>query len=44
MISFNLLLHNLYIVMEDLNISKEWRKEGVGVIVGKIGEVLWVDV
>ena len=29
--------------MDELNISKEWRKEGVGVVVGKVGEVLWVD-
>jgi hypothetical protein len=42
-VSFTLLLQNLYIIMDELNISKDWRDHGVGMVVGKIGEVLWVD-
>ncbi|KAM3137382.1 hypothetical protein pb186bvf_010562 [Paramecium bursaria] len=34
---------NLYVVMDELGIAKQWRNQNINVIVGKIGEMLWVD-
>jgi hypothetical protein len=29
--------------MDELGIAKQWRNQNINVIVGKIGEMLWVD-
>ena len=30
-------------IMDELSIQKQWRNQPLPVIVGKIGEMLWVD-
>ncbi|CAD8192462.1 unnamed protein product [Paramecium octaurelia] len=41
--SSGLLIQNLYIIMEELSVQKQWRNQSLPTIIGKIGEMLWVD-
>ncbi|CAD8113789.1 unnamed protein product [Paramecium sonneborni] len=41
--SYGLLIQNLQMIMEELQVQKQWKIESLPTIVGKIGEMLWVD-
>ncbi|CAD8117862.1 unnamed protein product [Paramecium sonneborni] len=41
--SQGLLIQNLYMIMEELEVQKQWRMQTLPIIVSKIGEMMWVD-